>query len=277
LKKHIIMAIGLILPLSGGGAFATEGMSNAEVAKELANPNTSLGSLNFNFDYTRYKGDLPGADAQEGYRLSFQPILPYKLGEGTNLFVRPLVPLIYRQPIPELGGFDDSSVALGDISFDAAIAKTLPSKTVILGGIVGTMDTATDDAVGGGQWRLGPEAAIAQIFDWGVLGVLASHQWDVAGDNYDTSVSAGQYFYTVNLKDGWQITSQPTFSYNHKAPNGDEKWTLPIGAGIAKTTRFGKTPWKFRLEYWHYVKQSDVLGPDYQVRFTVGPVVPLPW
>ena len=270
-------------------------MSAAEVAKELANPNTTLGTLNFPIDYVSYKGDLPGAGSQESWRIGFQPVLPYKLAEGTNLYVRPYIPILVDQPIPIIGGadvaptpgedfsindgnFDNSDTELGDISFDVAIGKTLPSKTIVLGGIVGTLDTATNDAVGLGQTLLGPEAMIAQVTDWGVLGVMVNHQWNVAGDDdFDTSVTGGQYFYTVNLQDGWQIQGSPTFSYNHEAASGEEKWTLPIGGGIAKTTLFGKTPWKFSLQYWHFVKQADAIGPDFQIRFTLGPVVPLPW
>ena len=62
-----------------------------------------------------------------------------------------------------------------------------------------------------------------------MLGVLISHQWDIAGeDDFDTSITGGQYFYTFNLNDGWQINGSPTFSYNHEASSGNE-WTLPLG------------------------------------------------
>ena len=52
---------------------------------------------------------------------------------------------------------------------------------------------------------------------------------------------------------------------------------MPIGIGVAKTAIFGKTPWKFALQYWHYLESPDSFGPDYQVRFSVTPVIPLPW
>ena len=35
-----------------------------EIAKELANPNSTLGTLNVPIDYVSYKGDLPGASSQ---------------------------------------------------------------------------------------------------------------------------------------------------------------------------------------------------------------------
>jgi hypothetical protein len=124
---------------------------------------------------------------------------------------------------------------------------------------------------------LGPEVAIGKVAKWGVLGLLVSHQWDVAGeDSFSTSITGGQYFYTFNLSHGWQISSSPTFSYNHEAQSGEE-WTFPLGVGVSKTTILKGRPWKFGLQYWNYIEQPDPFGPDWQVRFTVTRVVSLPW
>jgi hypothetical protein len=86
--------------------------SAAEVAKELSNPNTTLGSLNFNFDYNRYDGDIPGANGQSSKTMSFQPVLPYQLGEGVNLYVRPNIPIIFDTPVPSKN-FEGTGVSIG--------------------------------------------------------------------------------------------------------------------------------------------------------------------
>lgn len=283
-----LLAIVILVPL--GVAYAesltnpapssspqTTEKSADEIAAELANPNTVLGSFGFNLDYITYKGDLPGASNQSALRLTFQPSLPYPIDKGVNFFFRPAVPVIIRQDVPVSGGFEKEGVDLGDISFDAALGKTYPSGVILIGGIVGTLPTASNDALGLDQWLLGPEFAVATAKNWGVLGLLITHQWDVAGDDsFSTSITGGQYFYTFHLKDGWQISSQPTFSYNHKAPSG-QQWTFPVGVGVNKTAILAGRPWKFGLQYWHYVEQPDAFGPDWQIRFTVTPVVPLPW
>lgn len=261
-------------------------LSAAEVARQLSNPNTTLASLNFNLDYVNYQGSLPGADGAEAWRLSFQPSFPYPLGNGTNFFLRPLIPVFLDQPVPVVGDqtinasspmIQGSGVELGDISFDAAIGKTFENGVIMVGGVVATLPTATSDSVGLDQYLLGPEALIAKATSRFTVGLLLTHQWDVAGeDSFDTSVTGGQYFYTVNLNDGWQLQGSPTFSYNHEAASGQE-WTLPVALGFSKTTLINNKPWKFGMQYWHYVKQPDALGPDFQLRFTVTPVVPLPW
>ena len=258
-----------------------QGKSAAEVARELANPNTSLGTMTFNLDYLNFKGDLPGADDQKAFSLTFQPALPVPLGEGLNFFARPAIPIIFHQDVPtENAGYRNAGVNLGDIGFDTAVGKSFKTGLVLIGGMVGTVPTATDDDIAGKQMRLGPEGLVGVVKKWGVLGVLVTHQWDVATvgnrEDYDTSITGGQYFYTFNLGQGWQISSSPTYAYNHEAPSG-QQWTFPVGIGIKKTSILGGTPWKFGFEYWYYVVQPDTFGPGFQLRFTVGPVVPLPW
>ena len=263
---------------------AAEIRSAADIAEALANPNASLAFLAFPIDYVQYDGDAPGASRQSAWRLSFQPSFPYPLNDSTNFFLRPLVPIFLDQPVPVVGDqtigaekFEGTGLQLGDIAFDAAIGRNFENGTVMIGGLVGTLPTATEDRVGLDQYLLGPEFFLGQATSWGFLGLLLTHQWDVAGeDSFDTSVTGGQYFYTVNLGNAWQIQAQPTFSYNHEAERG-ERWTLPLGLGVSKTILVGQNPWKFSLQYWHYVESPDTFGPEFQIRFQIAPVLALPW
>jgi hypothetical protein len=261
----------------GGGGLAEP--SAQDIAAELADPNSAMGRLTFIFDYTTFGGDLRNAHNQEALRLSFQPGIPYPLSDTVNFFLRPLIPLILHQDVPNReGGFDSKEFELGDISFDAAVGKSFENGMVLMGGLVGTLPTATDDELGLEQWLLGPELIVATVGKWGVTGLIASHQWDVAGDDdrRSTSVSGGQYFITINLGDAWQFTSSPTWSYDHNA-DSDDALTLPVAAGFTKTVKIDGRAWKFGLQYWHYLQSPDTFGPDYQIRFSVTPVVALPW
>ncbi|MGW8187153.1 MAG: hypothetical protein ACWGNK_07795 [Desulfobacterales bacterium] len=273
--SFVLWTVALVLALAASPSFGEQ--SAEEVANELANPNTALGFLAFQLDYITFDGDLPDAGDQHAWKLNFQPSLPYPIGEGVNFFLRPFFPVILDQPVPVSGGFEDKGVDLGDISFDAAVGKSFSSGLVLIGGMVGTLPTATNNDLGLNQWLLGPEAFVGWKFKWGFLGALFNHQWDIAGeDDYSTSITGGQYFYTINLKDAWQIQAQPTWSYNHEAESGS-KWTFPLGIGVSKTIIIGKTPWKFSLQYWNYIAAPDAFGPEQQIRFQVAPVVPLPW
>jgi len=267
------------VPLSDAQEGGLAGPSASEIAAELSNPNSTLGTMNFNIDYLAYQGDLPGADDQSATRITFQPALPYPLSETTNFFFRPAFPLIVSQDVPDgSGSWDNRKAELGDITFDASLAKSMPGGYVLLGGLAGTLPTATDDDLGLDQWLLGPQLGIAKMAKWGVAGIIISHQRDVAGeDDFDTKITAGQYFYAFNMGGGWQINGSPTFSYNHEGRNNDNKLSFPLAAGFSKTVFLGGRPWKFGAQYWHYVESPDDFGTDYQIRFTVSPVVALPW
>jgi len=263
---------------SGGGAATPLA---EEIAAELANPNTALGTLNTNFDYITYDGDLPGASDESAFKITLQPSLPYPLGGGTNFFIRPAIPIIIDQPVPGPdGSFESMGVELGDIGFDASLGFSIKKEAgsnIIIAGVAGSLPTATDDALGLDQWLLGPELGFFMVRKWGVMGIIVSHQWDIAGeDSFDTSVTGGQYIYNFNLKGGWQIFSGPTWSYNHKA-DSDNAWTLPAGIGLAKTAILKGRAWKFSFQYWNYVKSPEAFGMEHQFRFVVGPVVSLPW
>lgn len=267
-----------------------------DLARELANPNTTLGTMAFPIDYIHYSGDLPGADSRNGVLMNFQPSLPIPLSSSVNLFVRPLIPLYITQPTFGQNGFEQQGVNLGNISADVAIGKTWPSKIIGIAGVFGSFRTATDKTLRSNYTMLGPEAMVAKIYDWGVIGIMLNHSWSLNSKDPDAfntttlpdnlwtnttgretaSITAGQYFYVYNLKNAWQITGQPTFSYNHKATKGN-KFTFPIGTGVNKVTKFGKLPVKLSLQYWYYLASPDSFGPQHQIRLQIAPVVPLPW
>ena len=275
------LAVATSPPEEAGNQGGAATASAAEIAAEFSNPNTPLGTLNTNFDFIRYDGDLPGAADESAVKITFQPSLPYPLGGGKNFFFRPAIPLIIDQPVPVSDGeFDSAGVELGDIGFDASLGFSFKSDAgvnVLVAGTAGLIPTATDDAVGIDQWLFGPELGGFMVRKWGAFGIIGSHQWDVAGeDSFDTSITAGQYIYSINLKDGWQISGSPFWSYNHKA-DSDDAWTFSVGGGVAKTAIIGGRPWKMSVQYLNFVERADAFAPEHQIRFTIGPVVKLPW
>jgi hypothetical protein len=274
-ETEITVASGVTATDSEGGLGSP---SAAEVAAELSNPNSNMGTLTTLFNYVEFDGDIPGAGDQSGLQMIFQPSLPYALSDTANLFVRPAIPVIISQDVPSSSGeWVSEGVDLGDIAFDASVFTGTPTGAVYGGGVVGSIPTATNDALGLDQWLLGPELIGALIREWGVVGGLISHQWDVAGDSsFDTSVTAGQLFFVFNLKNGWQLTSSPLFSYDHEASSGNQ-WTFPLGLGVSKTTIINGRPWQFGAEYQHYIKSPDLFGPKWQIQFSISPVVALPW
>jgi len=139
----------------------SKALSAEEAAKELANPNTPLATLNFTYQIRRYDGDLPDADGQVGQTLLFQPAFPFKLDNGDVVFFRPGIPIQLRQPVfdPSSQGFDDK-FGLGDIGFDLVYGQTYRSGVIVAWGGAGTLPSATSSKLGSGRFSLGPEVLV---------------------------------------------------------------------------------------------------------------------
>ena len=293
--KTISTILYLLILLLATATYAQDNQdnkSNDQIAKELANPNATLGTMAFPIDFIFYNGTLAEANKQFSTLLNFQPSLPIPLAKGVNLFVRPLIPVIITQPVYMENGFEQFGINLGNISADVAVGKTWKSKTITIVGAFAGFPTATNENLKSSEITLGPEVMVAQLFKWGAIGLLVNHAWGVSGNPdenassdefsiqsnvpWHASVTAGQYFYVVNLKNAWQITGQPTWSFNHNAEKGS-KLTFPIATGANKVISIGKLPVKISLQYWYYIASPEAFGPQHQIRLQIAPVVPLPW
>lgn len=252
--------------------------SAEELALKLANPTAPVMTIGNNFDFITFDGNLDGASDESAFRYVFQTVFPYKLSDGGVLFFRPAIPVLFNDPVPEgQGEYASVGTDLGDIGFDLSYGKTEKSGLLWGLGVVGTLPTATDDRVGKDLWGLGPEFLLGYIQKWGVIGGVLAHQWDVGGSgDGDIDLTTLNYFYAFQLGKGWQFAAGPTISYDHTRDSGD-RWTVPLGIGIARTQVIGGRPWKFQLQYWNYVDAPDAFGPEHQLRLSINPVVAAPW
>ena len=251
--------------------------SDAELAAKLANPTVPVMTIGNNFDYVAFQGNLPGAGDQDAFRYTFQTVIPFKLKSGGSLFLRPGIPVLFNDPVPSGGGFNSVGTDIGDVGFDLAYGTTTANGLIWGGGLVGTIPTASDDRLGKDQWALGPELLLGQIGEWGVITTILSHQWDVSGGDpgVETDLTSLNYIYAFPLGKGWQFSAAPAITYDHTRP--EDKLTVPLGIGIAKTTMIGGRIWKFHVQYWNYVKGSKAFSPEHQIRISINPVVEAPW
>ena len=197
------------------------------------------------------------------------------------MITRPVIPVI-STPVPDglkadgTASFDRKS-GLGDISLPLLFAPNpKPGKKLMLGGgPTFTFPTATTDELGSDQWEAGPALVSVYKTKQYTAGALAQYWWSYAsqGSNKpDTSHGSLLYFYYYNLPNAWQIGFNPTMTYNDKASSGN-KWNVPIGFTLAKTTMFGKLPVKFQLGIEKSIVRQDDFGQDWQVKLNIIPVI----
>lgn len=141
------------------------------------------------------------------------------------------------------------------------------------GGPTFVFPTATSDDLGSDRWEAGP--ALVGVFKNQQItaGALGQYWWSYAGGNPVTSHGSLLYFGFYNLPNAWQIGTNPTITYNHEATS-DNKWSVPIGLTVAKTTRIGKVPVKFQFGAEYFVVTQDDYGPRFLLKLNIIPVIP---
>jgi hypothetical protein len=248
-----------------------------ETARELSNPASSLASLANKFEYRWYDGDLPGAGAESGFRYIFQPAFPFPRENGDKIIFRPAFNVPIDEPYfdADKGDFR-SGGGFGDIGFDLVYAPKTDNHVSWGAGIVGGLPTGTNKNLRGENWTLGPEIFAAYIDTWGLVGAFATHSTKIAGDGLDTNLSTLQYFYFASLGGGWQLGAGPTISYNWEATS-DNRWNVPVGMGVSKTTSLFGRPLKLNVEVDYSVIRPDVFGVEWLLKFSFTPVITNPF
>jgi hypothetical protein len=138
------------------------------------------------------------------------------------------------------------------------------------GGVVVSLPTATDDALGTDRYSLGPEFMIGKLSKKYVLGMFPSHLWDVGGSgNADVNVTNLQLFGTYLPGGGWNVGTSPILSYDHNS----DQWTIPLNFTFGKTVIWNGRPWKLSAEINYFIESSDAFGPEWFIGFNVAPVV----
>jgi hypothetical protein len=277
-----VLAIMFAITLDAGAEEKKHDMG--EIGKKLADPLANLWALNFNTFIPAFSdGDVNRGDAKLGATTIFQPILPVPLkGEGKEewrVIMRPVVPIVWSTPVPE--GFDDFDhvSGIGDIQlpFVFALPASIAGKWILGGGPVFEFPSATDDDLGADQWSAGPAIAVGYKGKNLTSFAFLNYFWGVGSDGQsdstpDTDKGTMTYSSTYALKDGWQIGTNPTISYNNNASSGN-KWNVPVGAFIGRTIPIGKTPVNIKLGIEYSAVSQDDFGQQAAIRLQVTPII----
>jgi hypothetical protein len=259
------------------------------IGAKIANPVSDMWSIQFNVQAPSfYEGDLNRGSDEVGGNVLFQPVLPipvYGSGEDTwRLIVRPIMPIVFAQPIPT--GFDrfDTKGGLGDWDWELFLTPPssftrLPKNLIFGAGATIVWPTSTTDALGSQQYAMGPALVLGWKNPKCTFATVTSYNFHI-GDRSDRKsttpdTSSGSMIYALifNLPNAWQVGTNPTITYNDKAQSGD-KWNVPIGLFVAKTIMIGKTPVNLRAGLEYSVVRPDTFGKRAILRFQITPVIP---
>ena len=200
-----------------------------------------------------------------------------KNGTSFATIVKPVIPMsidgALQPPDPSVERIAVNASGLANITYQGFLSPAKPGKVIWGLGAALEIPTATDDQMANDLWSVGPSVLVLTMPSNWVLGVLFQNVWDFAGSG-DGSVNKMtlQPIVNFNLAKGWYLTSTPVITANWDA--GDNNvWTVPVGAGVGKMSKFGKQPVDLKIVYYNYVEKPTV-GADWSVLFAVKLLFP---
>ena len=236
----------------------------SDLAKAAQNPIADLISLPFQ-NNTNFK---VGPDERTQNILNIQPVYPVSLNDDWNVITRTILPVTFISEGEAIGDAhfppeskSDNLVGLGDTTFTAFFSPKNSGNITWGVGPVALIPTATDDALGTGEWGGGLSAVILGMPGNWVVGSLFSNVWA-----QDVNLFTWQYFINYNIPDGngLYLTSAPIMTANWEA-DSDNRWTIPVGGGIGKIFKIGKQPVNGQVSAYYNIEKPK-FGADWQLR-----------
>jgi hypothetical protein len=255
--------------------------SLADISRKLSDPTSNVWALFTEFDLSFSDGDVNTGDPKVGGDMNFQPILPIPLyGEGKDqwkIIARPSIPVIFSNPDPRKVSNSFNHIGgLGDSILPLPVSRSAGNWLLGLGPTF-LFPTATNDALGREQFGIGPAGIFGYKTKQFTVGVFPQYFFKIGSiDNQankpDASFMELLYFGYVNLPDAWQVGFNPVITYDNKATKGN-KWNVPLGLLVTKTTTIHKKPVKFQFGFEYSVVSQDDFGKRFMIKLNVIPVI----
>ncbi len=256
--RHALAALAL-LPCAALAQDATE------LAKKTQNPVADLITLPFQFNFNS-GGDLGDETL---FNLNFQPVLPISVNAKWTLIARGIVPFL------DIPAGDEKEAGFSDIQ--AQLYFTPKDAGALIWGVgpVFSLPAATNEFARTGTFAAGVGGVVVKMIGPWVIGGLVNQFFPVddSGGDPEFSQLQMQPFVNYNFGGGWAASFAPLIFANWDENDSDERWSIPIGGGITKTTVFNKRPMNLSFQYYRFIEHPTGAA-DNQFRFGVALLYP---
>lgn len=247
-------SVALALLAACAPALAAGAEDNAELAKKLSNPISDLVSvpLQFNWEFGI------GPDDDTWHVQNFQPVVPFRITERTNMIARLIMPSVSTP----------GSTVAGDMVFSLFFSPSV-SKGAIWG--VGPVMQLPRT---GEKWCIGPTAVVLKQKGSLTYGALVNHVWSFAGDESAADVNQTflQPFLAHTTAKAVTFTVQSEATADWEAADGEE-WAVPLNFLVSKVAKFGPFPASYGGGPGIYL-DAPTGGADWKLRGFVTLLLP---
>jgi hypothetical protein len=296
-SQKITACLALIAALLCSGPCLSTAQE-ANLARDLANPFSSVWSIANQFNFNNLRGGL-FEKTHTQFNWNFQPVMPVPLNDQFNVVNRMVIPF-YKSPFLDATGELQFAEGIGPIKingfalssetvYPSGIGDTIwasllvPNKAtgLIWGlGVTFQVPTASSTQFGHGLWQAGPAAGLFYVSDKIVAGVFPQHWHSMGG--VDDRHPATRY---TNLQYALAYLPTPELTISSSANilidwTKDEanRWTVPLAIGATYLIHLGKLPVQIGGSYQWVVKHpQDIEHQESIVRLIFTPVIPSPF
>lgn len=261
LSGIFLASFGLLAPQTAQMSVAHA--QDADLAKKLSNPVSSLISVPFQSNYDRGLG--PDGEGEKFY-VNFQPVVPVSLGPDWTVVSRTIVPIVSQDEIFPGSG---DQFGLGDTLQSFFFTPKAPGPGGIIWGVGPAilLPTATDDLLGGEKWAAGPTGVVLKQSGPWTYGVLANHVWSFAGNEARADISNTfiQPFLSYTTSDAWTYGLNLESSYTWI----DDVWSVPLNLTVSKLLTIGDQPVSIGGGVRYWLESPDAGPEDFGARLSV--------
>ena len=185
-------------------------------------------------------------------------VLPVRLDDDWFLIARSKGAFVSQAPKRAGGNWEDG---LNNAQTTLFLSPARGNGFFWGAGPVISLPTATNSVTGMNKWGSGPSVAFAWqgSIPW-TIALVANNVWSFGGPPHGSDRTNSLLLNPIvsyRFGDGWSLSTSPNITADWTS-NSDQRWTVPVGAGIGKAFKIGGQPMTLKLEtYYNVVRTGD--------------------